>query len=650
MGFFYASALAIAFILNLGLMMYLVLQPRSSLRLLLLLQAMNSAAFIAAFYLTAHAPSAEWAFLWGAVRYMFGGFLTYWTFLIVIRYTNRWSQTPWHLFALVVPAITVVVFAVPEWRAVFFLSWEMFPKDGIFFERFRVAGWGLVHMINSAVWLVMGGVMLVIHANAAYGLYKKQVFWYIFAAVVLVAAQLIGTLTMINQMVFNPFPFGVLIFSAMLVYAFRKQPLPDVRLLAYNTVVSNISDLVIALDQNENIAQLNKAAAAWLGGKMSQLIGRPMRDVWPGDWDRTLLSRTTSRTQFINVVNDGDETVFDVRITPLYQDKQWVGRVLVMRDITPQKQAEREREQLIKDLDAYAYSVAHDLKTPLSAIYGYSELLQDMPDLDETARMSSVQIHEASKQMLAIIEAFLFIGNVRRQHSLEVELLPMDKLVQTAIDQLKSQSAKFDAQITVDRPLPTAQGHPAWVLQVLINYISNAIRYGGTPPSIHISAKREGDFVRYEVRDNGHGLTDAEQAKLFNEYVRVNKEVGKGTGLGLSIVKRIVERLGGKCGVESTVGEGSTFYFTLPTPIPTDAPPPDTSATGAPAAPSAPAIAPAIAPAVRAEADTSTSAHGHALDMTTTTTTAIIRAEVTTTTTPIVVQDADTDSSTTTQA
>jgi signal transduction histidine kinase len=112
---------------------------------------------------------------------------------------------------------------------------------------------------------------------------------------------------------------------------------------------------------------------------------------------------------------------------------------------------------------------------------------------------------------------------------------------------------------------PVAEGYTPWVEEVWINYLSNGLKYGGHPPRLEVGATPQDDgMIRFWVKDNGPGLDAEEQARLFAEFTRLGKVRAQGHGLGLSIVRRIMEKLGGQAGVESEVGQGSLFYFTLP--------------------------------------------------------------------------------------
>ena len=248
--------------------------------------------------------------------------------------------------------------------------------------------------------------------------------------------------------------------------------------------------------------------------------------------------------------------------------------MLTQREIARRKQAEeqlrqyaRELEARNEELDAFAHTVAHDLKHSLSLVVGYAELLDTLfPRLSPEQQREYVQsIVQHGHKMAGVIDALLFLATAPRQ---EVETGPLDmaQIVGEALSRLSDAIAESHAEVRVPPTWPTARGYAPWVEEVWFNYISNAIRYGGEPPRVELGADFPADapgMVRFWVRDNGPGLTPEEQGRLFTPFTQVRR-TGKGHGLGLSIVKRIVEKLGGQVSVESQPGQGSTFFFTLP--------------------------------------------------------------------------------------
>lgn len=273
-------------------------------------------------------------------------------------------------------------------------------------------------------------------------------------------------------------------------------------------------------------------------------------------------------------------------ITKPFQSREVVARVKTHLEIrTLQKQLEttntelhnkvRELESQNAELDAFAHTVAHDLKAPLMSLMFSSGMLTN-PDM--LAGLSPQQINlfarpilEAARKMDEIIESLLMLAGVRKA-PVEIKPLDMQALVEESLERLALPITTARAEIHVAQHWPPALGYPQWVEEVWVNYISNAIKYGGEPPEIWLDAEElrasplpaGGPTVRFWVRDNGPGLKPEEQKRLFTPFTRIHTDRAAGHGLGLSIVQRIVEKLGGEVGVVSQYGGGSTFFFTLP--------------------------------------------------------------------------------------
>lgn len=242
-------------------------------------------------------------------------------------------------------------------------------------------------------------------------------------------------------------------------------------------------------------------------------------------------------------------------------------------------QAYEEREKLVQELEAFAHTVAHDLKGPLSVLLGYVQLLQDTLANGLTPPILDLLdgISRSSWKMVNIIDELLLLASARKMETIPIGPLDMGAIVAEARTRLATSIEQAGAQIIAPDEWPVAVGYGPWVEEVWVNYLSNAIKYGGTPPRVEVGAALQPDGkVRFWVRDNGQGLSAEEQAQLFKEFARLNQVRVKGHGLGLSIVRRIIERLGGEVGVMGNPGGGSLFYFTLPVANPASEP-----ATGA---------------------------------------------------------------------
>ena len=264
-------------------------------------------------------------------------------------------------------------------------------------------------------------------------------------------------------------------------------------------------------------------------------------------------------------------------ITKPFQSEEVLARVrthLSLRSL--QRQLEQanaalqkqvvELERQNEELDAFAHMVAHDLKNPLNNIMGFSELLQRRANMDaQTVDNITRWIFEGGAKMNDIIDSLLLLSGVRRSDVTPVPL-EMGRLVEAALRRLRFEIELNEAVVIVPPDWPKALGYAPWVEQVWSNYLSNAIKYGGVPPRLALSAAPlpGGRLVRFAVQDNGLGLTPDEMSQLFKPFARLHKNQASGHGLGLTIVERIVTKLGGSVGVESVPGNGSAFYFTLP--------------------------------------------------------------------------------------
>ena len=231
------------------------------------------------------------------------------------------------------------------------------------------------------------------------------------------------------------------------------------------------------------------------------------------------------------------------------------------------KVEERTRELALQnaELDAYAHTVAHDLKHPLTALLGQARLLQ-YPALDEAQKTKLIaQVASSATKMNNIIEALLMLASVRRAGAVEVQVLDVKGLAHQVSEDLRDFAEHHQALIRITGDWPEAMGFAPWISQVWVNYISNAIKYGGPAASVELGATvLANQQIRFWVKDAGEGIAADKQLELFTQFNRLGTTKADGHGLGLSIVQRIVERLGGKVGYEAPPEGGSCFWFSLP--------------------------------------------------------------------------------------
>ncbi|MFC1961046.1 ATP-binding protein [Chloroflexota bacterium] len=237
----------------------------------------------------------------------------------------------------------------------------------------------------------------------------------------------------------------------------------------------------------------------------------------------------------------------------------------MVREITRRKQAELEREETIDELRAFAHTVAHDLKNPLNIISGYTALMADDNPFSPTKTQEVMTtVHDTGKKMASIIDELMLLTGLNQQEP-EFQTVDMNTVLHNLQERMALLIAEYEAQIDAPEEWPELVSYAPWIEEVLSNFVSNAIKYGGHPPQVQIGAVPLADGrVGLWVRDNGAGISPADQARLFTPFTRLNQLDTKGHGLGLSIVQRIATRLDGEPTVESTLGQGSTFSLILP--------------------------------------------------------------------------------------
>ncbi|MGB9978509.1 PAS domain S-box protein [Methanobacterium sp.] len=354
-----------------------------------------------------------------------------------------------------------------------------------------------------------------------------------------------------------------------------------------NTTIESSPDSIIASDLDLNITSCNQATVDMYGASSSdELIGlNALELVDPKDRQtlidatKTALIEKKSVILELNSVTIDNKKVFPVEISGNSirdTESNPIGFVAITKDITDRRNAERERETLIgelersnQELQQFAYIASHDLQEPLRTISSFTQLLarRYSGQIDKDADEFIGFIVDGTNRMQAMIKDLLQYSRVQTRGE---EFKPTD--VQNALD-----NALFNLKVTIDEnnaeitseKLPVVIADEKQLIQLFQNLIGNAIKFKkpDEPPKIHILSKKDEENKEYilGVSDNGIGMDQQYAGRIFELFQRLHtRDEYKGTGIGLAVAKKIVERHGGKIWVESELGKGSTFYFTMP--------------------------------------------------------------------------------------
>jgi signal transduction histidine kinase len=223
--------------------------------------------------------------------------------------------------------------------------------------------------------------------------------------------------------------------------------------------------------------------------------------------------------------------------------------------------------QVNRELDAFAYTISHDLRAPLRAMHGYADALAEdyASILPEQGRRFTQRIMAAAARMEELIQDILTYSRLSREE-VKLRSVSLDEAVDRVLVHLRPRIEETGAEVAIERPLGMVSAHPATLEQALDNLIANALKFvaPGEQPCVRIRAENLGEGVRVWIEDHGIGIDPAHRDRIFEPFQRLHGiETYPGTGIGLAIVRRSLERMDGRCGVASGDGWGSRFWIEL---------------------------------------------------------------------------------------
>ena len=340
---------------------------------------------------------------------------------------------------------------------------------------------------------------------------------------------------------------------------------------------------IFMLDAEGRVATWNAGAERIKGYRADEIIGRHFAcfytpdDVRAGKPERLLqeaVSQGRCEDEGWRVRKDGSAFWANAVITALRDPHgTLLGFTKVTRDITERTRLEQEIQQhsvaleaANKELDAFSYSVAHDLRAPLRAIDGFSRVLleEHAPTLPPEAQHYLNAVRRNSQRMGLLIDDLLAFSRLSRQ-PLNKQLVRPADLVRQCVDELRAEQQGRRVQIAIG-DLPACQADPALLKHVWMNLMSNALKYTRKQEVavIEVGSREQAGACVYFVKDNGVGIDMQYADKLFGVFQRLHRpEDYEGTGVGLAIVQRVIHRHGGRVWAEAAVNQGATFYFTF---------------------------------------------------------------------------------------
>ncbi len=352
-------------------------------------------------------------------------------------------------------------------------------------------------------------------------------------------------------------------------------------------IVESSDDAIVSKNLDGIITSWNKGAARLFGYTAEDAIGKSITMLIPPDRldeEPDILAKIRSGQRidhFETIRRKKDGTLFNISITvsPIRNDAgEIVGASKVGRDITDRVRAKEKLEQtvaertaalrdVVAELEAFSYSIAHDMRAPLRAMNSYAQIVREdySQILPEEGRDFLQRIGASAQRLDALITDVLNYSRISRG-DMPLENIAIPALFREVIDSYPAIRA-YAQNISVELGIPAVRANKAALTQCISNLLSNAVKFtrDDVPPIINVRSEPEAGFVRIWVEDNGIGISEEGRKRIFHMFQRLNPSPNvEGTGIGLTIVRKAVERMGGHVGVESQPNVGSRFWIELP--------------------------------------------------------------------------------------
>ena len=325
----------------------------------------------------------------------------------------------------------------------------------------------------------------------------------------------------------------------------------------FEVIFNNVGDGIIILDKQERVLLLNESIEKLFGVTTQAALGKSLSTAIPHPDLMSLLTRSTSEELKYHEINMDDGRVFNAQHTLIPN----VGSAITIQDISYLKELDRIKSDFV-------HTVSHDLRSPLTSVLGYAELVGRTGPLNDNQREFLSRLQSSVQDITALVNDLLDIGRLEAGFDTRREIVQLENILGYTLDILNGQIKSKNLNVHVEQTpnLPPLKANPLRLRQMLDNLIGNAIKYCGAEGNIQISLRSEDRQVIFQITDDGPGIPITDQPHIFEKFYRGENvpEGVVGSGLGLAIVKSIVESHQGRVWVESQLGHGSSFFVVLP--------------------------------------------------------------------------------------
>ena len=337
----------------------------------------------------------------------------------------------------------------------------------------------------------------------------------------------------------------------------EKADLSEAERQKLEAIIANIQDGIVVMDRKKNIILINRTVRDIFNLDKKDVTGLALEDVISNADFNALLARASNDPLKYHEINFDDGRVFNAQYTPIPK----IGGAVTMQDISYLKELDRLKSDFI-------HTVSHDLRSPLTSILGYTELVERAGPLNPNQQEFLHRLQSSTQHITALINDLLDLGRLEAGFDTRREFVQLQNILEYSLVMFEVQVKKKNITLITDiaSDLKTLRANPIRIRQMLDNLIGNAIKYTLPEGTVRVSMSMQGDQIVLKVEDTGPGIPPEEQGLVFEKFYRATNTIDgvEGSGLGLAIVKSIVDSHQGRIWVESTVGKGSVFIVLLP--------------------------------------------------------------------------------------
>jgi signal transduction histidine kinase len=322
------------------------------------------------------------------------------------------------------------------------------------------------------------------------------------------------------------------------------------------SILTNIRDGIIILDNQQRVILANNVAQRVLTMPKAY-YGKMLEQQVANTEVVQFVKQSPDQPQKYIEINDSEGNVYMVQFSRISE----VGLGITLHDITSLKNLDDLKSEFVN-------TVSHDLRSPLTAILGYAELIDRVGDVNTEQHEFIGRIRGSVREITALIDDLLNLSRIESSFEEDIQPLKLSEIVDHCLELFQSQvdEKKITVQVSISQNLPDIIANPLYLRSLLDNLIGNAIKYTPAEGKVTIQASTQNNQTVISMSDTGMGIPASDQARIFNKFYRGSNvvDITPGTGLGLSIVQSVLDRLNGRIWVDSKEGKGSTFTVLLP--------------------------------------------------------------------------------------